>query len=137
MAVVCEKIDLKPGETMLDIGCGWGTLAKFASVNYGAKVTGVTLARNQTVWGNDGLRKAGIQEEQSRILCCDYRDVPKKKYNKGKKSDALVPPDADANDDNDIVLAKEDSAEAPAAGKDDDTIDPEPNYVLSSSLLGD
>ncbi|KAF4978545.1 hypothetical protein FZEAL_5078 [Fusarium zealandicum] len=82
MAVVCEKIDLKEGETMLDIGCGWGTLARFASVNYGAKVTGVTLARNQTEWGNDGLRRAGVPEEQSRILCSDYRDIPETKFNK-------------------------------------------------------
>ncbi|KAF7188219.1 Sphingolipid C9-methyltransferase 2 [Pseudocercospora fuligena] len=76
LAIVCEKIGLKPGEKMLDIGCGWGTLAKFASVNYGAEATGVTLGRNQTAWGNAGLRKAGIPEEQSRILCMDYRDIP-------------------------------------------------------------
>jgi cyclopropane fatty-acyl-phospholipid synthase-like methyltransferase len=84
LAVVCEKIDLKPGEKLLDIGCGWGTLAKYASVNYGAKATGITLGRNQTAWGNNGLRKAGITEEQSKILCMDYRDipVPEGKYNK-------------------------------------------------------
>ena len=76
LAIVCEKIGLKAGETLLDIGCGWGTLAKFASVNYGASATGVTLGRNQTAWGNNGLRKAGIGEEQSRILCADYRDIP-------------------------------------------------------------
>jgi sphingolipid C9-methyltransferase len=76
MAVVCEKIGLKSGERMLDIGCGWGTLAKYASVNYGAHVTGVTLGVNQTAWGNNGLRKAGISEEQSKILCMDYRDIP-------------------------------------------------------------
>jgi cyclopropane fatty-acyl-phospholipid synthase-like methyltransferase len=75
LAIVCEKIGLKPGEKMLDIGCGWGTLAKFASVNYGAHATGVTLGRNQTAWGNSGLRKAGISEEQSRIECKDYRDI--------------------------------------------------------------
>ncbi|GAB7345228.1 hypothetical protein MBLNU457_3602t1 [Dothideomycetes sp. NU457] len=75
LAIVCEKIGLKAGETMLDIGCGWGTLAKFASVNYGASVTGVTLGRNQTAWGNNGLRKCGIDESQSRILCHDYRDI--------------------------------------------------------------
>ena len=61
---------------MLDIGCGWGTLAKYASVNYDARVTGVTLGRNQTAWGNNGLSKAGITDEQSRILCMDYRDIP-------------------------------------------------------------
>ena len=76
LAIVCEKIGLKPGEKMLDIGCGWGTLAKFASVNFGAKATGITLGRNQTAWGNNGLRKAGITEEQSKILCMDYRDIP-------------------------------------------------------------
>ncbi|KAH9827213.1 putative fatty acid methyltransferase [Teratosphaeria destructans] len=76
LSIVCEKIGLKEGERMLDIGCGWGTLAKFASANYGASVTGVTLGRNQTAWGNNGLRKAGVTEEQSRILCMDYRDIP-------------------------------------------------------------
>lgn len=75
LAIVCEKIDVKPGDKMLDIGCGWGTLAKYASVNYGANVTGVTLGRNQTAWGNNGLRKAGITEQQSNILCMDYRDI--------------------------------------------------------------
>ncbi|KAJ5663218.1 hypothetical protein N7507_003949 [Penicillium longicatenatum] len=82
MAIVCEKIALKEGETMLDIGCGWGTLAKFASLNYGAKVTGLTIAENQTAWGNDALRKAGVSEQQSRILCLDYRDIPRTKYDK-------------------------------------------------------
>ena len=76
LAIVCEKIGLKKGESMLDIGCGWGTLTKYASVNYGAQVTGVTLGKNQTAWGNKGLRNEGIPEEQSRILCMDYRDIP-------------------------------------------------------------
>ena len=76
LAVVCEKITLQPGDSLLDIGCGWGTLAKYASTAYGAHTTGVTLGRNQTAWGNSGLRKAGIPETQSRILCMDYRDIP-------------------------------------------------------------
>jgi len=75
LAIVCEKIGLEPGDKVLDIGCGWGTLAKYASVNYGAHVTGVTLGRNQTAWGNNGLRKSGIPESQSRIECMDYRDI--------------------------------------------------------------
>lgn len=76
LAIVCEKIGLKQGETLLDIGCGWGTLARYASKNFGAKATGVTLGRNQTAWGNAGLRRDGAPEEQSRILCMDYRDIP-------------------------------------------------------------
>lgn len=82
MAIVCEKIALREGETMLDIGCGWGTLAKFASINYGAKVTGLTISENQTAWGNDALRKAGISDQQSRIVCMDYRDIAHTKYDK-------------------------------------------------------
>lgn len=79
MAIVYEKLGLCKGETLLDIGCGWGTLARFASANYGAKVTGVTLARDQTTWGNEALLKAGIPESQSQILCMDYRDIPREK----------------------------------------------------------
>ncbi|ODV91303.1 hypothetical protein CANCADRAFT_44906 [Tortispora caseinolytica NRRL Y-17796] len=74
--VVCEKLELKEGETLLDLGCGWGTLARYASKVYGAKVTGITLGRNQTKWGNEHLKEDGIPEEQSRIVCCDYRDAP-------------------------------------------------------------
>jgi len=48
LAIVCEKIQLQPNERLLDIGCGWGTLAKYASINYGAHAIGITLGRNQT-----------------------------------------------------------------------------------------
>ncbi|KAH6707911.1 S-adenosyl-L-methionine-dependent methyltransferase [Leptodontidium sp. MPI-SDFR-AT-0119] len=82
MEIVCKKLGLKNGETLLDIGCGWGTLARFASVNFGAHVTGVTLGRNQTKWGNTGLLSDGISAEQSQILCMDYRDMPRRKYDK-------------------------------------------------------
>ncbi|KAJ5346389.1 hypothetical protein N7541_008871 [Penicillium brevicompactum] len=77
LAIVCEKIGVKPGDKILDLGCGWGTLAKYASAHYGAHVTGITLGRNQTAWGNKGLRKAGVEESQSRIICSDYRDAPR------------------------------------------------------------
>ena len=84
LRIVCEKIGLKKGERMLDLGCGWGTLARFASSQYGAHVTGITLGRNQTAWGNSNFAKDGIPETQSKILCLDYRDtpVPEGKYNK-------------------------------------------------------
>lgn len=84
LAIVCEKIGLQPGQAHLDIGCGWGTLAKYASVNYGAHSTGITLGRNQTKWGNDGLAAAGIPDSQSRILCMDYRDIPSTPPNQAK-----------------------------------------------------
>ena len=49
--LVCEKIQLKSGEKMLDIGCGWGTLLAHAAKEFGANVTGVTLAKEQTQFG--------------------------------------------------------------------------------------
>ena len=82
LAVLCQKIGLKKGDKMLDIGCGWGTLARYASNKHGAHVTGVTLGRNQTAWGNSGLLADGVPQEQSKILCMDYRDIPKSTYTK-------------------------------------------------------
>ena len=80
LRVVCEKIGLKRGDTVLDLGCGWGTLAAYASSQYGARVTGITLGRNQTVWGNKAIRSAleasQYKDVQSEILCLDYRDTP-------------------------------------------------------------
>lgn len=89
LKVVCDKIDLQPGEYLLDLGCGWGTLATYASKVYGAKVTGITLGRNQTEWGNGKLRLQGVPEEQSRILCSDYRDTPLASAD-GKKYDKIT-----------------------------------------------
>jgi sphingolipid C9-methyltransferase len=80
LRVVCEKIGLKEGDTMLDLGCGWGTLAAYASSQYGAHVTGITLGRNQTAWGNKAVKLAlessQYKDVKSEILCLDYRDTP-------------------------------------------------------------
>ena len=77
---VCKKINLQPGDRMLDIGCGWGTLAVHAATQ-GAKATGVTLGRNQNMWAMDKARKAGCQDNVD-ILCMDYRDIPMQKFDK-------------------------------------------------------
>ncbi|CAK9782923.1 S-adenosyl-L-methionine-dependent methyltransferase [Cutaneotrichosporon oleaginosum] len=75
--LVCDKIDLKPTDTLLDIGCGWGTLIAHAAKNYGCQVTGITVAQNGAEWANQRLREAGIPESQGRALCLDYREIPK------------------------------------------------------------
>lgn len=82
--VVADKIQLKKGENVLDLGCGWGSFTTFASYKYGANVTGVTLGKNQTKWGTAWLNKYGIKSDQSRIACVDYRDTPKSKRSDGK-----------------------------------------------------
>ncbi len=60
MDMVCQKLMLKPGDRLLDIGCGWGTLAMHAARHYGATSTGVTLSKNQTAFGNARIEAAGM-----------------------------------------------------------------------------
>lgn len=74
--VVCSKLNLQPTDKLLDIGCGWGTLTAFAAKNFGCDATGVTLAREQTHFGNDRIKANGIDPNRARILCMDYRDIP-------------------------------------------------------------
>lgn len=81
MNLVCEKLRLKPGEKLLDIGCGWGTLVRHAAKYYGVDATGVTISENQTEFGNRRIKEWGL-EDRARILCCDYRDIPYQKFDK-------------------------------------------------------
>ncbi len=78
---VCRKVLLEKGERFLDVGCGWGTLARWAATKYGADATGVTISKNQTEFGNGRLEKAGVASH-ARILCKDYRDIPHQKFDK-------------------------------------------------------
>ncbi|KAK4054433.1 hypothetical protein OIV83_000927 [Microbotryomycetes sp. JL201] len=83
LAIVCHKLELKPTDTLLDIGCGWGTLCAYAGKNFDCDVTGITLGKNQTKFGNDRLVKNGVSPDKGRILCTDYRDLDRnKKYSK-------------------------------------------------------
>jgi sphingolipid C9-methyltransferase len=79
MELVCRKLMIQAGDTFLDIGCGWGTLTKFASERYGAHATGVTLSVNQAEYGNRAIADAGLAD-RARILCRDYRDIAAGKY---------------------------------------------------------
>ncbi|KAF5370163.1 hypothetical protein D9758_001404 [Tetrapyrgos nigripes] len=86
LAVVCSKLELQPEDRVLDIGCGWGTLVTYAAKNYGCDATGVTLARNQAMFGNERIKENGVDESKARILCKDFRDIveeqPKGTYTK-------------------------------------------------------
>ncbi len=81
MNLVCQKLQLDPGERLLDIGCGWGTLSRHAAKYYGVDATGVTISENQTAFGNRRIQDWGMQD-QARILCKDYRDIPNQKFDK-------------------------------------------------------
>lgn len=71
---ILNKIQVQPGDTLLDIGCGWGALAIRAAQKYGARVTGVTLSSNQHALATERVREAGL-EGKVEIRLQDYRDV--------------------------------------------------------------
>lgn len=73
---LCRKLRLKAGQTLLDIGCGWGALAIHAAKKYGVKVHGITLSENQVRSAQQKVAEAGL-EDQVKIELCDYRNLPK------------------------------------------------------------
>jgi len=79
--LVCRKLKLSPGDRLLDIGCGWGTLARHAAQHYGVDATGVTLSKEQTAFGNQRIEKSGL-EGRARVLCLDYRETPEQTFDK-------------------------------------------------------
>jgi len=70
LRLICEKLQLKPGQRLLDIGCGWGGLAKLAAQDYGVEVTGITVSKEQQLLAQE--RCAGLPV---RIELMDYRDI--------------------------------------------------------------
>lgn len=80
--LIAQKMQLKEGEELLDIGCGWGTLVTHFAKHYGVDATGVTIAQAGADWGNRLIKENGV-EDKARIKRMDYRDIPKnKKYDK-------------------------------------------------------
>ncbi|MDP2246594.1 MAG: cyclopropane fatty acyl phospholipid synthase [Nitrosomonadales bacterium] len=66
--LICRKLELKPGERLLEIGCGWGGLAKYAALNFGVEVVGITISKEQKKLAEQ--RCAGLPVE---IRLMDYR----------------------------------------------------------------
>jgi len=76
MSLICDKIMLKDTETMLDIGCGWGTLTRHAAKHYGAKAVGVTLSVEGERYCKEQAKKEGL-EGKAEVVRCDYREISK------------------------------------------------------------
>lgn len=72
--LLLDRLALKPGQRLLEIGCGWGALAEIAARDYGVEVTGLTLSEEQKAYAEQRLAKAGLQD-RCRIELKDYRDV--------------------------------------------------------------
>ncbi|WP_279222699.1 C17 cyclopropane fatty acid synthase CfaB [Stutzerimonas kunmingensis] len=72
---ICRKLRLKPGERLLDVGCGWGGLARYAAREFGAKVFGITLSREQLELARERVAEEGLAK-QITLELMDYRDLP-------------------------------------------------------------
>ena len=71
---ICRKLDLRPGETFLDMGCGWGSLIIHAAKHYGVQALGVTLSPRQVDFAHARIQKLGLPKE-ARARICDFRDM--------------------------------------------------------------
>lgn len=71
--VLLDRLQLKPGDRLLEIGCGWGTLA-IESARRGATVVGLTLSREQKTWAERSIAEAGLSD-RIEIRLQDYRDT--------------------------------------------------------------
>ena len=74
LEMICRKLRLAPGETMLDIGCGWGGLICYAAKNYGVKAHGITLSQQQHDFAQAKIRSLGL-ENQVTVEVRDYQDL--------------------------------------------------------------
>lgn len=79
--LVCRKLglDRHPGQRLLDVGCGWGSLSLHAAAEYGARVVGVTLSREQKRFVDERIAQRGLADRVE-IRVQDYREVPDRAF---------------------------------------------------------
>ncbi len=78
---ICAKLRLQPGERLLDVGCGWGSLVIHAARHYGVRAVGVTLSEPQAELARERVREAGLSD-QIEVRVADYREVSDGPYDK-------------------------------------------------------
>lgn len=78
---VCSKLELRPGERLLDIGCGWGTLMIHAARHYDARVVGITISESQAATVRRRIRDAGVAD-RCEVRLCDWRELDDGPYDK-------------------------------------------------------
>ncbi|RDC60967.1 Cyclopropane-fatty-acyl-phospholipid synthase [Alteripontixanthobacter maritimus] len=85
LAHIAAKLALKDGQTVLDIGCGWGGMAIYLARRFGVTVTGITLSKEQLALAMERAEEAGVAERVQFELA-DYRDLPAS----GRRFDRIV-----------------------------------------------
>lgn len=77
MELICRKLQLQSGDRLLDIGCGWGGLARYAADKYHVEVVGTTISKEQKLYAEEWCKGLPVH-----ILLKDYRDLKPEKYDK-------------------------------------------------------
>lgn len=72
--LLSRKLDLQPGDRLLDIGCGWGGMLRYAAKNYGVRGLGITLSKEQMQWARQRIKEDGL-EDRLEIRLQDYREM--------------------------------------------------------------
>jgi cyclopropane-fatty-acyl-phospholipid synthase len=85
LAHIAKKLALKPGQEVLDVGCGWGGMAIHLAKHHDVRVTGITLSEEQAALARDRVRAAGVADKVT-ILLEDYRDTAAS----GRRFDRIV-----------------------------------------------
>ncbi len=73
--ITCRKLKLEPGDKLLDIGCGWGAMLRWAAKYYGIQGYGITLSQKQVEYNRKRIKEEGL-EDQLEVKLLDYRDLP-------------------------------------------------------------
>jgi cyclopropane-fatty-acyl-phospholipid synthase len=77
--LVCRKLDLQPGQRLLDIGAGWGALVRHAAEHYGSRALGVTLSERQADWARRAIEQSGLAG-RAEVRFLDYRDLREPRF---------------------------------------------------------
>ena len=77
MELICRKLGLEPGMTLLDVGCGWGSLVRYAAEHYGVRATGITISREQAAFARQRIEADNLSHLVD-IRLCDYRQLGEK-----------------------------------------------------------
>ncbi|HXL21753.1 MAG TPA: cyclopropane-fatty-acyl-phospholipid synthase family protein [Candidatus Dormibacteraeota bacterium] len=75
LEMICRKLQIEPGDRVLEIGCGWGGFAMHAARQYGARVTAVTISKAQYEFAAERLARRGAGRGEVRFLLQDYRTL--------------------------------------------------------------
>ena len=74
LEMICRKLRLKPGDRLLDIGCGWGALVCYAAKHFGVHAVGVTLAEEQFAYAQEKVSRLGLEDKVA-IELRDYSRI--------------------------------------------------------------